>query len=469
MKSTIKSAIKSIMKTKVTTAPFWKINSLKVRVLLSTLVMTLIMLPVIGITLTQAFERQLIVAMKNELIAYSYSILTVAEVDNKQLLMPEYLLENQFNISQSGLYALINSLPRENTPAEKLWQSQSLLTLSLQSLSAELIPSPKIGENTFTSITFEYTKHLLYSFSVSFSDNAQPFPITLHLLKDQKEFLLALSDFKQQLWSWLIVLMLVFIVIQVAWLLWTLKPLKVLANELATIDQGKKNALDAQYPLELQQVTSQLNTLLLTEQNQRKRYRNALADLAHSLKNPLAVMQSEASLSKDAQAQISLINNIIEHQLKRAQSAGESSWHLGVAVKPLLDKLMASLIKIYQEKQLRFIVKVDKNTLFKGDEADLMEMLGNIADNACKAAKCTVAVTVMVDNKQLRIIVEDDGIGIEPSQQQAILARGTRADTYHAGHGIGLAIVRDLVSSYQGKLSISTSVSLGGAAFTLTF
>lgn len=448
---------------------FWQINSLKVRVLFSTLFMTIVMLPVIGFTLTNAFDRQLSVAMKNEITAYSYSILTVAEVDNNQLEMPEYLLENQFNISQSGLYALINSLPNKNFSVETLWQSQSLLTLSLQTLSPELIPSPKIGENVFSAITLEGKEHLLYSFSVSFSDNAQPFPITLHLIKDQKEFLLALSDFKQQLWSWLIALMLLFIVIQVAWLLWTLKPLKVLVNELTSIEQGTKNTLDGHYPLELQQVTSQLNTLLLTEQNQRKRYRNALSDLAHSLKNPLAVMQSEVSLSKDAQEQICVINNIIEHQLKRAQSAGESSWHLGVAVKPLLDKLIASLMKVYQEKQLRFVVNVDKNTLFKGDEADLMEILGNLADNACKSAKLTVAVTVKVNHKKLTITVEDDGVGIESSQQQAILARGTRADTYQAGHGIGLAIVRDLVSSYQGKISITTSTSLGGAAFILTF
>jgi len=431
--------------------------------------MTIVMLPVIGLTLTQAFERQVGLALKNEIIAYSYSILTVAEVEDNQLIMPEYLLENQFNINQSGLYALINSRPKIDSTAEVLWQSKSLLTLSIQGLTAELTPSPQIGDNAFSSIILEGRKHLLYSFSVSFSDNAQPFPITLHLIKDQKDFLLALNDFEQQLWSWLIALMFLFVVIQVAWLLWTLKPLKVLADELTTIEQGEKNTLDGRYPLELQQVTSQLNTLLVTEQNQRKRYRNALSDLAHSLKNPLAIMQSEASLSKDAQAQIYLINNIIEHQLKRAQSAGESSWHLGVVVKPVSAKLIASLEKIYRDKQLRFVVDIDENALFKGDEADLMEILGNLADNACKVANSVVAITAKVKNKQLTITVEDDGVGIELSQQQAILARGTRADTYHSGHGIGLAIVRDLVSSYQGELSITTSSSLGGAAFNLTF
>ena len=453
----------------VTSPPFWQINSLKVRVLLTTLVMTIVMLPVIGLTLTNAFERQLNVALENELTAYSYSILTVAEVDEHQLLMPEYLLENQFNISQSGLYALIYSLKSQNNSAEKLWQSQSLLTLPLPDLSVEVFPSPKVGDNRFSSITLDGRKHLLYSFSVSFSDNAQPFPITLHLLKDQKEFLLALSDFKQQLWSWLIVLMLVFVVIQVVWLLWTLKPLKVLANELEYIEQGKKNTLDENYPLELQQVTTQLNTLLLTEQNQRKRYRNALSDLAHSLKNPLAIMQSQANLSTTDVAQINLINNIIEHQLKRAQSAGESSWHLGVSVKPVLDKLMKSLQKVHQEKQLQFTVEANNEALFKGDETDLMEVLGNVIDNACKAAKQVVMVTVEVNDTQLVIMVEDDGVGIAPSLREAILARGTRADTYHAGHGIGLAIVRDLTSSYQGNLTIKTSTSLGGAAFILTF
>jgi two-component system sensor histidine kinase PhoQ len=194
-----------------------------------------------------------------------------------------------------------------------------------------------------------------------------------------------------------------------------------------------------------------------------------LSDLAHSLKNPLAIMQSESNLSKEVFSQISLIHNIIEHQLKRAQSAGESSWHLGVAVRPVLDKLVGSLKKIYQEKQLQFSVNLDDKALFKGDEADLMEILGNVIDNACKAARTIVLVTVEINNEQLIITVEDDGVGIKASQQQAILTRGTRADTYQAGHGIGLAIVRDLVSSYQGELAINISTSLGGAAFILIF
>jgi two-component system sensor histidine kinase PhoQ len=444
-------------------------NSLKVRLFLSTLLMTVILLPIIGFTLTNAFEGQLSLATKNELKAYSYSIFTVAEVENNQLLMPDFLLESQFNVSQSGLYALITFLPKDKQQLEQddepLWQSQSLLTMSLPTS----LPSPDIGETIFSKINLANNNHLLYSFSVSFSDNGQAFPVTLHLIKDQQQFLIALDGFKNKLWSWLFILMLVFIFVQIIWLLWTLKPLTVLTHELEQIEKGQKKALDANYPLELQKVTQQLNALLKTEENQRKRYRNALSDLAHSLKNPLAVIQSQSEISVNASEQLNRINQIVEHQLKRAQSAGQSSWHLGVQVNEVAIKLIKTLSKIYQESQLSFIVDVDEKASFKGDEADLMEILGNILDNACKAAKHKVSLKVFTESKKLIIEVCDDGEGIEDSQQKIILSRGGRADTYQAGHGIGLAIVNDLVSSYQGQLLIGKSDVLLGASFTIIF
>lgn len=444
-------------------------NSLKVRLFLSTLVMTVLMLPIIGFTLTKAFEKQLMLAIQNELKAYSYSIFTVAEVENNQVLMPELLLETQFNVSQSGLYALITALPKNGQQAkindEPLWQSQSLLTLPLPTI----LPFPKVGQTQFSSINLAGSRHLLYSFSVSFSDHGQPFPVTLHLIKDQQDFAIVLQDFKQQLWTWLLALMVVFIFVQIIWLLWTLKPLNVLTHELEQIEKGHKKALDANYPRELQPVTQQLNSLLITEENQRTRYRNALADLAHSLKNPLAVLQSQTDISPSSKEQLAVVNQIIEHQLKRAQSAGQSSWHIGVQVSQVTDKLITSLSKIYRDKNLSFMVNVNTNAIFKGDEADLMEILGNVLDNACKAAKAKVAVNVLTIDKKLSITIADDGVGINESQQAVILSRGGRADTYQAGHGIGLAIVSDLVSSYQGQLTIGNSTTLSGAAFTITF
>jgi len=440
-------------------------NSLKVRLLLSTLIMTVVMLPIIGFTLSNAFERQLSLAIKNELRAYSYSIFTVAEVEKNQLLMPDFLLENQFNVSQSGLYAVIAALSKDNPKKSPLWKSQSLLTLSLPTS----LPSPNVGQTEFSKINLAGNSHLLYSFSVSFSDNGQAFPVTLHLIKDQQQLLSALNDFRTKLWTWLLALMVVFIFVQIIWLLWTLKPLTMLTHELEHIEKGQQKALDGNYPLELQQVTQQLNTLLATEENQRKRYRNALSDLAHSLKNPLAVIQSQTTISASASEQLQRINQIIEHQLKRAQSAGQSSWYLGVQVKQVVEKLITTLSKIYQDSELSFDVDVDETATFKGDEADLMEILGNVLDNACKAAKDKVAIKVVSLDKKLTIEISDDGEGLDESQQAVILSRGGRADTYQAGHGIGLAIVNDLVSSYQGQLFISNSTVHCGAIFIIVF
>ena len=107
--------------------------------------------------------------------------------------------------------------------------------------------------------------------------------------------------------------------------------------------------------------------------------------------------------------------------------------------------------------------------VFKGDEADLTEILGNVLDNACKAAKSTVKLTVTGDAYQLLICIEDDGPGISEALQNQIFERGIRADSYLQGNGIGLAIVRDLVDSYNGRISVSRSETLGGAKFSISF
>lgn len=160
---------------------------------------------------------------------------------------------------------------------------------------------------------------------------------------------------------------------------------------------------------------------------------------------------------------------MIEHQLKRAQSAGESSWHLGVAIKPVVEKLTNTLRKLYTDVHIETSQSITDSDIFKGDEVDLMEMLGNLLDNACKASNNKVLLSIDIKNNALICQVEDDGIGISDNLKEDILTRGTRSDTYSQGHGIGLAIVKDLVESYQGQLTISQSHQLGGANFTLIF
>ncbi len=421
-------------------------------------------------------------SLENELSAYSYSILAVAEVEQAGLIMPEALIENQFNVSGSGLYAFIsgpvtqqanleiNSKAKADTTNSHLWRSQSLLTINLSDVQLPgKIVALATGEKSFASVDINGLPHFIYSYAVSFTDEDYNFPLTVHIIRDKQELLQLIIDFKQQLWFGLAILMVIILLLQLVWLMWTLKPLSTLEQEVKAIEQGRAEKLTSLYPKELATLTTQLNQLLATEQKQRQRYRNALSDLAHSLKTPLAVMQAQRDISAVNQEQINRINSTINHQLKRAQSAGHSSWLLGVEVKPVVDKLLNTLAKIYQDDNKVLTLNAGNNVTFKGDEADLLELLGNLLDNAYKAAKSTIRLTVSQQDDALVMCIEDDGVGIGPQQITQILERGVRADTYQGGHGVGLAIVRDLVESYQGELHIANSKSLGGAQFTLSF
>ncbi|WP_057180362.1 MULTISPECIES: ATP-binding protein [Colwellia] len=457
-------------------------NSLKVRLMVSLLAMVLIILPTVAFIIMNSFEKHMEGSIKNELTAYSYTILAVAEVEQARLIMPEALIENQFNVSDSGLYAFIsqqeskqadtnNTLNNKNphNKSATLWRSQSLLTLNLPNKLPKQLVTLITGETAFTHIEINSLPHFIYSYAVSFTDDKYSFPMTVHIIKDKQSYLQLINDFKQQLWLGLAFLMVIIFLLQFVWLMWTLKPLSTLEQEVKAIEQGKAQRLTSVYPKELSPLTRQLNQLLATEQKQRQRYRNALSDLAHSLKTPLAVLQAQSDISVVNQEQINRINSTIDHQLKRAQSAGHSSWLLGIAVKPVVDKLLKTLAKIYHDEDKKITSKLTDKLTFKGDEADLLELLGNLLDNAYKAAKSTIMLTVSQQGDVLVICIEDDGVGIKKQQISQILERGVRADTYPEGHGVGLAIVRDLVASYQGKLHIGRSENLGGAKFTLSF
>lgn len=443
----------------------WQVlNSLKARLVISALLFILVLLPLIGVALNDAFTEQVKSATKNELSAYVYSILAVTEVENKQISIPELVLENRFNLIQSGLYAIATT---EDASGKQtiVWHSQSFMGM----VPPPHFTIPATGQSAFEQIELAEQPHLIYSFSVSFASQNQNVPVTIHIIKDEREFQQQIDQFNQQLWTWLLILMFVMLVFQLSWLVWTLRPLARFTQELHCVEQGKSMQLSSQYPTELQAVARQLNILLNTEQTQRKRYRNALADLAHSLKTPLAVIKSQADLSEASSEQVSVISRIIGHQLKRAQTAAAASWHLGIRVDDVAAKLLRTLAKIYREPQINLSGEMADEAVFKGDEADLTEILGNVLDNACKAAKSTVKLTVTGDAYQLLICIEDDGPGISEALQNQIFERGIRADSYHQGNGIGLAIVRDLVDSYNGRISVSRSETLGGAKFSISF
>ena len=292
-------------------------------------------------------------------------------------------------------------------------------------------------------------------------------PLTIHILQDDRLLEAPMQSFRQTLLRWFIGIGLVLALIMLLAYYWTTQPLSALDHEIREVESGQQQQLTQRYPAELQTIKEDLNLLLDNQNRQKQRYRHHLSDLAHALKTPVAVLKTSALAEQpELRDQIDRITAMIEHQLKRASSSGQDIWLKQIPISPVAEQLKNALQKIYRDKQIQFELNCPPQMMFRGDETDLMEMLGNLLDNACKA--CQPRVKLSVQCKPLQLTVEDDGPGVPMDKKAQLLSRGTRLDTYTDGHGVGLSIVDELCQSYQGQLEISQS-TLGGASFSLIF
>jgi len=199
-------------------------------------------------------------------------------------------------------------------------------------------------------------------------------------------------------------------------------------------------------------------------------------DLAHSLKTRLAAVHAitdDTSLTKQSanekiMEQISQMDQLVKYQLKRAMLGRQGLKQEHTAIAPLVEQLAQMLFKIYRDKQVKFKANIPTNLLFPGNKGDLMELCGNLMENAFRLCISQVQVTAHFNEQgDFELIVEDDGPGVEEQLRQKIIQRGVRADSQSPGQGIGLAVCDEIVSSYGGSLSIEES-NLEGARFRIT-
>jgi two-component system sensor histidine kinase PhoQ len=237
------------------------------------------------------------------------------------------------------------------------------------------------------------------------------------------------------------------------------------------MQSGETQNIAGEHPHELQEVVDNLNQVLAREKALRQRYRNSLSDLAHSLKTPLAVLQSKVSandgeLQEILNEQVARMSQVVTYQLQRAVSAQQQGMYTHNDVDQILQRLQRALQKVYRDKHVHCDIRVVLGTVFVGDEQDLLEVLGNLLDNAFKYCRQHIVIDARCAQQSLIIRIGDDGAGIPEESRDLILQRGQRLDTQHPGQGIGLAVAVDIINSYGGKLTINDS-TLGGAEFCL--
>lgn len=248
-----------------------------------------------------------------------------------------------------------------------------------------------------------------------------------------------------------------------------LRPLETARNQIAQLQQGRRSQLDTQVPLELEPLVAQINHLLAHTEDSLKRSRNALGNLGHALKTPLAVLLSAASsealkdhpeLGKLLREQLDQVQQRLNRELNRARLAGETLPGALFDCEKELPGLLATLRMIHGE-HLDLSYHVDPGLQLPWDREDLLELLGNLLDNACKWADADVRLTVSETPRSFLLAVEDDGPGIPQAQRERVLSRGARLDEQIHGHGLGLGIVRDIVEVWGGTLQLQDS-ELGG-------
>jgi two-component system sensor histidine kinase PhoQ len=128
---------------------------------------------------------------------------------------------------------------------------------------------------------------------------------------------------------------------------------------------------------------------------------------------------------------------------------------------------------VYLDKNITFTVTAPEPNPVYYEEGDLYEIVGNLMDNACKWCRHAVRISVSLNERKGRrsfavlLQIEDDGPGIPDGKLAEILKRGVRADEKTHGHGIGMAVVHELVGLMGGLLEGKKGETLGGMKWSV--
>lgn len=456
----------------------WRPRSLQSRQLWAASLGLVAFLALTGYALDRAFVDVASQGQRERL--KSYALYYAGHTDfarDGTLIPPDVPPEGRFDRPGSGLYATIE-LP------DGRWSSLSSQGPMLP--DTEMLSGHEERFDGPLPITRSDGLHgEVYRYSIGLVDatrgTAAEFPYTISIMEDAGTLPKQVSVFRRALWGYLGIAAVLLLFLQALVLRWSLLPLRRVVGELTKVQRGQLARMSGRHPRELAPLTESINALVDSERENLDRQRNTLADLAHSLKTPLAVLRTrldsgagEAELREEMETQLRRMNDLVGYQLTRAASGGHKLFAAPVAIEPHAEQIVRGLEKIYASKGTICEFDIDPAARFHGEPGDLQELLGNLLENAFKWAGSRVLLTVRIGEEApnrragLRIAVDDDGPGIPPDRVAAVLQRGVRGDERVQGHGIGLAIVQDIVRSYRGELEVGASPELGGTRFQVT-
>ena len=438
--------------------------SLNARLILAASIVLALFFGLTGFTLDSAYTHSAETALKDRLQGRVNVLVAASELGEDGVArLTNALPEVRFFNPGSDLYAYF--VGNNNRHA---WRSPSLGSLDIR------FPSGLArGETAYQKLkATDGTVLQIYSLGVTWDDSPGPRGgYTFSVAENVRNIQEQISGFRRILWGWLTAVAVILLAVQGSIMRWSLKPLRRVADDLAAIEHGKQTELQGRYPAELLPLTDNINALIRSSRELLERYRHSLGDLAHSLKTPLALLRGAVEGHKAADElleivpeQVDRMSRTVDYQLQRAAASGGSTLVAPINVAQVARKVAAALNKVYSDKAVICHLHVDEECEFHGDEGDLFEILGNLLDNAFKWCRHRVEVRAAMDSVStgLTLSVEDDGPGISPDVAQEVRRRGVSIGGAESGHGIGLAIVDDIIRIYGGTLEVITG-TLGGA------
>jgi len=423
------------------------------RLLLTTLVLVLLTLPLAGWLLAWNFNQSVTAAFDERLDSLATTLLANVDYNGPEdeLLVERASVDARFNRVFSGWYWQLTDRDGRELVSRSLWDER--LPVS---------DSPSVLRDDVEGPRGQPLRRLQKRISLPGMSEE----LYLTLAASRAELNAEVERFGRLLWLSLLIIGILLVMGLALQLRWGLAPLRRLHTSLHRVEQGEQDQLPEDLPVELNELSVAMNSVLERDRQLIERGRVAAGNLAHALKTPVSVLKTLAEQLPEAdraafEEHLERIDGAVSHHLARASAAGSGSLQGRTRLQETLQPVFVAIQRLSERRHLEFDFPLASPVALKVDPQDLQELVGNLLENAMQWARSRLRLSVEQAADHVVLQVDDDGPGMSHSECEQMLARGARLDRYAPGSGLGLAIVQELVNLYGGQLHLGPS-PLGG-------
>ncbi len=435
-------------------------RSLRLRLLTGAALAILVALAMAGIGLTYMFERHIEHRESLSLEAKAVELLAGLRIDATGTPHADiYPTDNRFNRPAGGLYWQV-STPRGSIHSPSLWDQS-------------LRPVARAPSDSWATrrVAGPYGHGLLIIERLVRPDPTNR-PVLVQLATDDDALLQARREFIWELLGSLALLWAVLVLAAYAQVGLGLRPLLRVREEIERLRRNPGARLSAEHAVEIRPLIDAINGLAEARAADLSRARSRAADLAHSLKTPLAALSAQSRRAREAGA-----TDAADGLDRGVAAAGAAR---GGAIPPppagkargaprptasralqAVEGVVSVLERTDAGERIVFEIAVPAELEVPVAPADLTEILGALIENAVRHARRQVRIRGEAMSDRISLSIGDDGPGLAGSRAGLAITRGARLDESGPGHGFGLAIAKDHVEATDGIFALASG-SLGG-------